>query len=148
MGGIHGLAQILENIIGKNTKANNSLTINFMKTVFTFTFCMCAWVFFVSKSLGDACYVFLHMFDGVSAFSTYLKNGLQVLHIDNTFLYRVGFSLIMLLTYDYLSMKRDVLLAVESKKGLIRWSVYILLTIWILFNIPYDNTTEFIYFQF
>lgn len=147
-GGIHGLAQILENIIGKNTKANNSLTINFMKTVFTFTFCMCAWVFFVSKSLGDACYVFLHMFDGVSAFSTYLKNGLQVLHIDNTFLYRVGFSLIMLLTYDYLSMKRDVLLAVESKKGLIRWSVYILLTIWILFNIPYDNTTEFIYFQF
>lgn len=109
---------------------------------------MCAWVFFVSKSLGDACYVFLHMFDGVSASSTYFKNGLQVLHINNTFLYRVGFSLILLLTYDYLSMKHDVLLALESKKCLIRWSVYILLTIWILFNIPYDNTTEFIYFQF
>lgn len=147
-GAIHGFAQIVENIAYGNKHKINSSIIKFIRITITFTFCMCAWVLFVSKSLNDATYVFLHMFNGLNTPVLYFKNGLQALHIDNPFLYRVGFSLLLLSIYDCYSTKLDILATLKMKHYLIRWCIYILLTLWILFNIPYDNTTEFIYFQF
>ena len=58
------------------------------------------------------------------------------------------FFMLMLMLYDFASLKRDVIQWLSSKKKGIRWTVYLLMIWVILAFMPPVSTTEFVYFQF
>ncbi len=61
-GGIHGLAQILENIFMKDKNYQLHGFEWCVKVFMTFIFCMFAWVFFRAQSINEALYVFANIF--------------------------------------------------------------------------------------
>jgi D-alanyl-lipoteichoic acid acyltransferase DltB (MBOAT superfamily) len=147
-GGIHGLVQVAENLIlgKKHRKSKGALAVLRMAAVFAF--CVFTWIFFASKSFGDVTYIFTHMFSGIAQPAAYFIEGLKGVGLTfNKTLFLVA-SIIILFVYDGISVKKDVIETVSSKKAPVRWAVYILFTIWILCNIPVTDATEFIYFQF
>ena len=58
------------------------------------------------------------------------------------------FFMLVLMIYDFASLKTDVIKWISSKKTVIRWSVYLLMIWVILAFMPPVNTSEFVYFQF
>ena len=143
-GGIHGLAQVIENgTIPKKYGESKGLIWAF-RVLVVFCFCTFAWIYFASSSLSDAHYIIAHMLDGVSRPIAYVLNGFTSVGIP-----KLNFVPIFLLfVYDYFSIKKDVITVVSSQKKVVRWCIYIVLAIWIILNIPAENTSEFIYFQF
>lgn len=57
-------------------------------------------------------------------------------------------SAAVLFVYDLASLKRDVIGAVSRQRGIVRWSVYVLLLVVIALFSYKGIATEFIYFQF
>lgn len=147
-GGIHGLAQILETSLFCKVKDNCNGAIWCIRVALVFCFCTFAWIFFVARSLPDAIYVITHMLDGVAHPLLYLNDGYKNLGISGAFLFNISISISILLIYDFLSLKYDVIYLIGKTRVYIRWITYIALTFYILFNTPIDTNNEFIYFQF
>ncbi len=152
-GGIHGIAQVIENMIfPKNKRTNSKGIVWLIRVLIVFCFCSFAWIFFASNTVSDAGYIIRHMLDGISNPITYLYGGFSSIGLGKGSLLFLMPSLIGLIIYDYKSLKIDVISVISNKKTAIRWTVYILFLLWmifnILFNIPTTDATEFIYFQF
>lgn len=146
-GGVHGLAQILENMVKGKVKDDSRGALWMVKVLLVFCFCTFAWIFFVSKSLPDAIYVIGHMFEGISRPSTYFKEGIAALLINSKELTTMIISIIILLVYDYLSLKLDVIIWLSNQKWLVRWSLYYVFVFYMLLNVSVEKSS-FIYFQF
>ncbi|MCR5250719.1 MAG: MBOAT family protein [Lachnospiraceae bacterium] len=148
-GGIHGIAQILEDLFfpGKKGKEAKGI-VRAIRVLVVFAFCSFAWIFFASDSIGDAFYVIGHAFDGIAAPIPYLRSGFTTLGVEKRSLFFFTISLGMLLLFDLRSMKTDVILAISKKKTFVRWTIYILFLLWMILNVPTTKTQEFIYFQF
>lgn len=148
-GGLHGAAQVVENAIISKKRQKSTGIIWWIRVLMVFIFASFAWIFFVSNSIGDAIYVIGHIFDGIHAPWLYLFKGfanLGLLNIAN--LLFLAISLLLLVVYDYISLKNDVITLISTKKMIVRWTVYVLFALWLVMNIPASNSSEFIYFQF
>lgn len=149
-GGIHGLGQVIEtSIVPKNKlKEKNKGIVWVIRVLFVFAFASFAWIFFVSNSLGDAMYVIIHIFTGITSPISYLHNGFTSIGLEKKDLVFLVPSLLLLMVFDYASLKTDVIEKISNYKVLIRWVIYICLIVWIIMNMPVNYQTEFIYFQF
>lgn len=148
-GGIHGVAKVVENVIISKENQKSDGLIGWIRTIVIFVFCSFAWIFFVSSSIDDAIYVVEHLFSGLTSPIGYVYYfGLKKIGIWNIDLLFIVLSLLLLIIFDYTSLKKDVILLISSKRLIVRWIIYILFIIWIIVNIPANNSAEFIYFQF
>lgn len=141
-GGIHGLAQIIENHLPKR---NEKKVYKFIAWIFVFAFCNIAWVFFRAPSLPDALYVIKTLITDLRYPSRFRQSTLGI--GDPESLYCL-FFISVLAVYDLASKKTDVIKWISSRKPVARWTVYLLLIWIILAFMPPTGTSEFVYFQF
>lgn len=144
-GGIHGCAQIVEDIFGLNKKRN----FRYLSIAFVFLFVTFAWIFFRANTLREAGYIIRFMFDGISSPITYIRNGFAALRIVRKTYIRIGISLMVLLIFDWISLHRDLLLEISKLPRVIRWGIYYFLGMTVVvycFSNVGDN--PFVYFQF
>ncbi|MCR5590984.1 MAG: MBOAT family protein [Lachnospiraceae bacterium] len=147
-GGLHGLAQIIENRLIPSDKRESKGFVRLLRIAAVFVFSTFAWVFFASHSIADAFYIIAHMFDGAASPVSYVQSGFISVGLSKLHLLFLMLSLAVLTVYDSFSLKCDVIAVISSRKTAVRWFVYALLALWIVFHFPASNSTEFIYFQF
>ena len=151
-GGIHGFAQVVEKFLFKIKKKDKNQKpggIKWWCSVFvTFVFATFAWVFFRAETIGDAFYVLENMFYGITNPAQYVSQITTYLGMDKLTLVGMVISIGLLLVFDYCSLTRDVLEKLKEKKIAIRWIVYVVFVLFLIFNIPATSGQEFIYFQF
>lgn len=148
-GGVHGAVQIAENLLLPRgmRKPSAGLT-GFLRMTAVFALCCFAWVFFVSQSVSDAIYTLSHMFCGISDPIGYLFSGLSGLELTLSQLPNLCLSIFVLAIFDWFSLKTDVIAAISSQKWYIRWPIYLVVVLWLMIMQPYEQASEFIYFQF
>ena len=152
-GGIHGLAQVLENMIfGKKWRDNDDNAISIgglIRMLVVFIFVAFAWIFFRSQSLHDAMYVISNSLYGIGSPFAYLHDGFTAIGIGKMRLLVYGVLLFLpLALYDFLSLKRDMIAEFSARSAPIRWVVtygFIMISILLM---PILEKSEFIYFQF
>jgi len=147
-GGIHGLAQVIENIIfKKKNRDEHPKVIQVLEIIAVFVFAVFAWVFFVAHSFSDAVYVISHSFNGITAPLQYLKNG----YVDVTLTDNIKISLIVciavLAAYDIISQKDKIRDKLANNK-IVQWIFYIVISLMIILMAQKGVAAEFIYFQF
>lgn len=152
-GGIHGLAQIVENRRSFIKKKKEIRCPWILGVLFVFLFSMFTWVFFRAKTIDDALYFFRHMFDGISHPHIYISRGFSArehvgIGADKTEFLKVMSLLFLLAVYDFASLKNDVIDWLSQQPVFIRWSIYITLTWLIILFAPRTGNAEFVYFQF
>lgn len=150
-GGIHGVGQVVQNLLfpkKKKKEAEKKGGRFWIFVVLTFCFATFAWIFFRAESISDAFYVITHMFVGLKNPSQYVSQIDVYLGIDKLTLLGMSISVVLLAIYDYLSLKMDVLDCLGKKKTYVRWCIYVVFIIFLIFNIPVTSGQEFIYFQF
>lgn len=147
-GAVHGVAQVIEDAVLPKKHKKSTGVIWVARVLLVFVFCSFAWIFFAAQTVQDAFYIISNIFVGIGEFGTYLYTGFSVLEISKIDLVFLCASMLLLIIYDYISLKRDVIDAVSSNKSFVRWCVYCVFVLWIIINLPVADSTEFIYFQF
>lgn len=150
-GGIHGLGQVIENRMPKFLTKNAILNFvnTVIKTIFTFVFVTCAWVFFRAKSLKDAILVFENMFLGASNVSEYVRKGIMDIGIvGNIRLFYIFFLICILFLYDIINYNKDIVQVIKGRPLVIRWSIYIVMALITILFSQKGIAAEFVYFQF
>lgn len=147
-GGLHGVCQVLETFLIPKGKLRKSTGIlGAVRVAGVFAFAAFTWVFFVSNSVGDAFYVLGHLFSGFGS-AAYFVDGLTDIGLIQPDLALLAVNCLLLAAFDYASLKTDVLAAISNRRAAVRWLVYILFVLWVILNLPVNNSAEFIYFQF
>lgn len=149
-GGVHGVAQIVENALGiRQSKKQNIAWL--LRVFVVFCFAALAWVFFRVQSIAEAAYVFRHMLDGVSSPIHYIVQGFTDINMAKTHL---AFSLVCyfapLCVLDYFGAKTngDAITVIEGWRTGMRWLFYIVLGLGIVLFSQKGVAAEFVYFQF
>ena len=143
-GGLHGLAQIFENVFTRKPKNYQPHGLErVLKVLMTFTFCMFAWVFFRAQNLNEAIYVFGNMFRGMGDLKSYLLEGINVIAIGK----RRIIVIMLLFIYEFFSLKEDVEKRIEKRTNIIQFAYLFLLSFMIL-AVGYVGQSAFVYFQF
>lgn len=147
-GGIHGLYQVVENILGESRDALRCKRFpRIIKILFVFCCVDLAWIFFRLES-ADAWYVIQNMFVGSFSLLHYVREGFYQLKIDRYDMVQLCISIVPLILYDWLALRTDVIEWISERKWFFRWAVYYLVGIAILLLGIHATSTEFIYFQF
>lgn len=146
-GGLHGLYQIIENIMRKykRQRSSSSLFLKLIKTVLTFCFVDFAWIFFRANTIDDSIFVVTNLFH----FG--MVKDLSLLGYDTVEAIILIIATVAVTGFDILSLRFDVKKFFYRRSLVIRWlCYYILLFIILIFGIygPGFDTQEFIYFQF
>ena len=149
-GGIHGIAQVIENLFSKGKKhINESKNIKwFMKVILVILFCNLAWIFFRANSISDAKYIFANMLKGIENPTAYIINGQLNLQLNKIQFLILFISILLLGIFDFISLKKDVISLVSNMSLIIRWTIYLLLIIITIVLIPVSVNSGFIYAQF
>lgn len=145
-GGMHGFAQAFENIL-KNKIPKGLKCARFLKGILVFTFCTFAWSFFRAKDLSDAVYAVSHFMDGITHPVDYILLGCQNMGIYREEIMKIAAVVLVLLVFDFIALKQDVITLVSSWPLLLRWSIYCGFLIFIFWLAP-GKSAEFVYFQF
>ncbi len=146
-GGIHGILQIAEHAMGIGRNSDRKKGSWWLRVFCVFLINCFAWIFFRANSLQDAGYIFSHMFIGIANPYLYVIQACLDLNIWIGRAFQLSIYLLVLLAYDYISLKQDVWALVGRQKKLIRWLVYFGLVTFIIMNRSVEPS-EFIYFQF
>jgi D-alanyl-lipoteichoic acid acyltransferase DltB (MBOAT superfamily) len=150
-GFLHGIAQILEDMVVKNrrrslTKDRSLLT--WLSVILVFAFTMVAWFFFRITDMDTALLIAQRAFINIHNPLTYLIQGLRALEMDGLVIFRMLLIVAVLLVYDYFNLKEDVILKISSLPAFARWVIYIGFSMLLLIMLPANKGGEFIYFQF
>lgn len=154
-GGLHGFYQILEGLFPWNSKKSLfqrnkhfHLLLSLITVPCTFLLVCFAWIFFRASTIQDAIYVIQNMFIGISHLSVYLQNCALQMGLTFTHLIYNCLPIILLIVYDFISLKTDVIALITRQRFFIRWPLYILLLLIILLFSEKRISTQFIYMQF
>lgn len=110
MGGVHGIAQIIENHI--KIKKDSKVAC-FFSWVSVFVFCSVAWVFFRAGTIKDAFYVIETLVKDLAHPTLFLHNTIGLGKFD---LCQIVLSLLILAIVDYISKKKDVIYIKDHNK--------------------------------
>jgi D-alanyl-lipoteichoic acid acyltransferase DltB (MBOAT superfamily) len=146
-GGIHGIAQVLENIMLPKKYKTSKGILAAVRIVLVFVFCTFAWIFFVSNSIGDAIYVISNLFVGISSPVKYFTDGIYGVGLTQITLLEVAIFIFILGIYDYASLKMDCIERISCTKPIVRYGVYMFMLCLIMF-FRAVVAAEFVYFQF
>ncbi len=147
-GGIHGLAQVLENLtIPKKYKTSQGL-LGVLRIILVFIFATIAWVLFASHSFTDGAYIITNMFNGIASPDTYINAGLESMVMFKRQLLTLFINIAVLGVYDYVALKKNPIELISSQKLIVRWAVYLVFMVLLVLSIPVTDKTQFIYFQF
>ena len=113
--------------------------------VVCFSFCNISWIFFRAESIQDAFYIIKTVFTDAMHPSVFAHTTLGISKRDVMFII-VSISILSL--YDFVALKKDVIMWISSKPAIIRWAVYLILIWLILLLMPPFGTSDFVYFQF
>ncbi len=114
-------------------------TLSILRTYLLFAFSL---IFFRLESVSDALYYIRNI-----SFSTHASWKEVSIGIPDHNCIVAGSALVLILVYEYIMSKRDLLEALEKQPMLVRWSIYYLLAI-MLFTLGQFNSDSFIYLQF
>lgn len=171
-GGIHGVYQVVENTIksawkhrrgaadqtgstvaaGKTanqvaiaaTPGRSRRIVRILQTVLTFCLVAYAWMFFRANSMTDAIYITTHLFQGYNWQQAMLDTSMSYLSVMKTLL-----AIVVLMLYDYFSLKHDLLSEMTKLKLPVRWLIYLSVTVLIIIISLHNGVKqEFIYFKF
>ncbi|MBQ8198156.1 MAG: MBOAT family protein [Lachnospiraceae bacterium] len=155
-GGLHGALQVLENCFPfmkkltrrakENPESLRGPLIWFCRMV-TFVTAMLAWVFFRAGSVSDACYVLLHMWDGISSPVSYVTRGLTDFGMGVSDVLSLAIPFLILVAYDYIALREDPIAKLRRLKKPVRWVIYYGFIFLVLMFASF-NAQEFVYFQF
>ena len=99
-------------------------------------------IFFRLESVSDALYYIRNI-----SFSTHASWKEVSIGIPDHNCIVAGSALVLILVYEYIMSKRDLLEALEKQPMLVRWGIYYLLAI-MFFTLGQFNSDSFIYLQF
>lgn len=140
-GALHGTYQVIYRFYKKHCKWKIP---KILGVILTFSLVGLAWIFFRADSIQDAFYMIRYMGYNLSPLLAYHKMGM----IRQDFYLIIG-SVAFLGLVDVLSLKMDVIKAVDRLKAPVRWAGYLLLAALILaFHLHNGTSQQFIYFQF
>ena len=148
-GGIHGIAQILENLFSRPLSWLRRRTWGkVLCGLSVCLFCGFAWIFFRAPAFSDVLYILTHSFDGFGHPLSYLMQGFAALGLyPLKILYLFGLIMILAM-YDFLHKDRDILLEIPKKKKGLVWSLYLMLGLLVVFFSQKGVAAAFVYFQF
>lgn len=116
-----------------------------LRTLLTFALVDFAWIFFRANSMPDAIHIISHLFKG--------WNGEQIVQFGSELApYRAtlitgGIGILALEAVEWMEEKKSIYQRIVEQPAMIRWSIYVLLTLSILIFGTF-NQSAFIYFQF
>lgn len=121
-----------------------------LPTLTTFCLVAFAWIFFRANTVDSAFYIIQHIFTGLpDVFQRIAKHQpvYQYLGLSPSFLTVAICSIVLLETVHYLKRKRNFTEIFLKKPIYIRWAVYYVVVLTIIFFGVFENR-QFIYFQF
>ncbi len=143
-GGIHGLFQVMENIVPSSWKKRQGFIRQVGFTIATFLLVNFAWIFFRANTWEDAVYFIMNMFQGWSLSQAFSDLGMSGKHVV-----RIGGLLMCLLLYDYFNQQKDLLKEMGKLCLPLRWLLYFAIVLLIVVLKIHNGTSQqFIYFQF
>jgi len=157
-GALHGAYYILESLC-KPIKERIEILLHFdrmplLKKIteasITFSLVTFAWIFFRAESLDKALYIIKSIFGKAivekEIFSVHASLWRFILEQPKFYL---GFLIIgMLIGIELIQRKGSILEMVASKPIWVRWALYYALLLVIIFGGAFNNSQQFIYFQF
>ncbi len=155
-GGLHGVLQVLENCfpfmrkLTKRAKENPESVKGpaiWLCRIVTFVIAMLAWVFFRAETFSDACYVLVHMWDGMLSPAVYVTKGLADFGMGAAEVMSLLVPFALLLIYDRVALFGDPIKKIRKLKKPVRWLIYYGF-IFLVLMLASFNAQEFVYFQF
>jgi len=149
-GTLHGMYQVVGNLIPMPKKAQKFLIIRFVQTLATFTLVGFAWIFFRANSTSDAFYIAGNLLSGRENWLSrqYVFAVVNSLGIS-LFELLVGLGAIVFLFASELLCGEECLHETLMKRSPdVRFAYYLFVTVLILSLGVFYNAAEFIYFQF
>lgn len=142
---LHGLCQVIENTInekiGKKEKKGGRRVLSIL---ITFAIVSFAWMFFRANSISDALYILRNMFIPGSVSEAFARMSMSKFSILKTLM-----AIVALMVFDFFNQKIDILAQMSRINIVLRWIIYISLTVLIIMLKIHNGTTqEFIYFRF
>lgn len=148
-GAIHGLLQILETFLYPKKKPGEpARKRHWWQLPITFCLVCFAWIFFRANSMQDALWIISRLFWDIGRPLNYLKTAVICLDLSYVSMAGMTLSAAVLLLYDAVSLKWDVIDLISRRRAFVRWPVYILLLLVTALFSYKGIATEFIYFQF
>lgn len=144
-GGIHGLAQVAENMFGLHKKKERKL----LSVCAVFAFVTFAWIFFRAETLPEAYHVIRYMFSGIAHPMTYAREALAAVGLDTMECLEIGVSLLILFAFDLYDRKKNPLQEMQRlPKGIRRGIYYAAGALLIVYALQNMGKNQFVYFQF
>lgn len=149
LGGVHGVAQIIEDICNPILKKIRLYKVGkFVTWILFFFFCNMAWVLFRAPTLIDAIYVYKNILIDIDTPLRYLKNGFNDIGISVVRLIHLVTLIIILIVVDGINLRNNIVVKVNSQKVIVQWCVYLLLALITILFAQKGVAAEFVYFQF
>lgn len=148
-GAMHGLLQIIETFLYPKRKAGApARKKHWWQLPLTFCLVCLAWIFFRANSIQDALWILSRLFWDIGRPLNYLKTAAICLDLSYPAMAGMALSALVLLTYDSISLKQDVIGLVSRAWAPVRYLTYVLLLMAIALFSYKGIATEFIYMQF
>lgn len=148
-GAIHGLLQIIETFLYPKRKAGApARKKHWWQLPLTFCLVCLAWIFFRANSIQDALWILSRLFWDIGRPLNYLKTAAICLDLSYPAMAGMALSALVLLIYDSISLKQDVIGLVSRAWAPVRYLTYVLLLMAIALFSYKGIATEFIYMQF
>jgi D-alanyl-lipoteichoic acid acyltransferase DltB (MBOAT superfamily) len=143
-GGIHGTYQKLQRGL-ISTKKTERRIYWILNVFLTFLFICFAWIFFRANTLSDVLYIITHLFSGLKNPKEYFLTIISV--PGKSGIIKGFFGIVLLLAFDYLSLRIDVWERIKKLNVIIRYGIYfgLISLVLLLMN---TGSHEFVYFQF
>lgn len=125
-GGMHGLLQCVESIIGIS---NNRKCLQYLKMITVFCICSFLWILFRADSFNNAMEVVARIpqLSGMNI-SLYQKEWVRLGFGIKSILI-LACEILVLLFYDMVSQKADVIKCISEKSLVVRWGIYVIFVI-------------------
>lgn len=148
-GAIHGAFIVIEKSLSKvRTKIFESkMLLNYTLAIpFTFFIVCFAWIFFRANSLGEAMIVI----DNSTKIEGFTWENFYLIGLDEREFMVLGVAILFLLIKEVIDRYDTWIDKLSTSNFLIRWSVYVILALGIIYYGQYgdESAAEFIYFQF
>lgn len=142
-GGMHGIALVMENCLSRFLSVKGRLG-KIVSGLTVFIFCNLAWVMFRASSVNDFCLIISNLWTGLGNWAEFKKS---TIGLNASVLRGIAWTIAVLMLYDFVSVKSDVLKWLATRNIAVRWAVYLAIVFYIILNMPLQSSS-FIYFQF